>query len=65
MAGYVAESAKTGRPFPARIPFLFHLLLHSLGGERLPGHGFLSSVALESDSLSLICLSHMKVLEHL
>ena len=65
MAGYVAESAKPGRPFPARILFLLHLLMRLLGGERLPGCGFLSSVAPESDSLSLICLSHMKVLEHL
>lgn len=32
---------------------------------RLPGHGFLSSVAPESDGLSLICVSHMKVPEHL
>jgi hypothetical protein len=32
---------------------------------RVSGHGFLSSVAQESDSRSLICLCHMKVLEHL
>lgn len=32
---------------------------------RVPGCGFPSSVAPESDSRSLICLPHMKVLEHL
>lgn len=33
MAGYVAESAKPGRPFPARILFLLHLLMRLLGGR--------------------------------
>lgn len=45
--------------------FVTFALVLLTGRESLPGRGFLSSVAPESDSLSLICLSHMKVLEHL
>lgn len=75
MAGYVAKPAEPGRTLPCTdslsVPCA-HALVRERERERrlsracqLPGRGFLSSVAPESDSISLICLSHMKVLEHL
>jgi hypothetical protein len=43
MDGYAAESAKTGRPFLAQIPFLLDLLMHLLARDVYPGLvGFLA-----------------------